>query len=117
MARASTRSTRSISPGAAGRISPVTFLENHLFFGGDQNLHDAVLHVQALDTQLQVFFDQVFLTRVGVYYIPPGVILFVNLGVVFSNHISNPNARLFRWHKRKTANRELPDHLKNKPGK
>ena len=27
MARASTRSTRSISPGAAGRISPVTFLQ------------------------------------------------------------------------------------------
>jgi len=27
MARASTRGTRSISPGAAGRISPVTFLQ------------------------------------------------------------------------------------------
>jgi hypothetical protein len=36
-------------------------LEDHLFLSGDQNLVDAVLHIQALDAQAEVLFHQVFL--------------------------------------------------------
>src|SRR5918992_3713387 len=60
--------------------------EYNLFLSRHNDLENALLHIQALNTQVQVFLDQVFLPGVGMHYIPVRSLVFFCLSLITCSH-------------------------------